>query len=108
MISIKIIDWTMSFHLCHKRKMAFKAPFEPNDLKHLYREVIDFVQNAAVENLAAKGNIYLGISQQLEEGGPILRHWHNIYTGESISYSNWMNRQPNNFNGNEHYALMLR
>ena len=61
-----------------------------------------------MEKIATKGNIYLGIAQQLEEGDDIEGPWNNIYTGEVISYSNWMNRQPNNFNGNEHYALMLR
>ena len=52
-------------------------------------------QNEAVAKMAAKGNIYLGIAQQLEEGGNIFEPWFNVYTGKAISYSQSVNNSYN-------------
>jgi len=47
---------------------------------------IKFLKNKAATKL--NDNIYLGISQQLQEDGVINeRYWFNVYTGEVISYS---------------------
>ena len=66
-------------------------------------------ENQAAFKLAeGRGNIYMGIAQQQVEDGDVSSTWFNLYTGEAIGYTNWRNRQPNNFRGSEDFAVMLK
>ena len=54
------------------------------------------------------GNFYLGITQEKGHNtGLIGSEWRNVYSGQRVSYTNWRWGQPNNYNYNEHYAIML-
>ena len=55
-----------------------------------------------------RGNIYLGISQFQNENADVSSTWFNLYTGEATSYTSWMRGQPNNYQGGEDFAVMLK
>ena len=63
---------------------------------------------AAFKIAQGRGNIYLGIAQHENEDADVSSTWFNLYTGEATSYTNWHRGQPNNFRGNEDFAVMLR
>lgn len=64
------------------------------------KEENDFVLNLAKDNAVNKA-IWIGGSDNGSEGA-----WYWI-TGEAFSYTNWAEIEPNNDQGNEHFAQMM-
>ena len=62
---------------------------------------------AAFKIAQGRGSIYIGISQYQNEDADKTSTWFNVYTGAATGYTNWRTGQPNNWGGNEDYAIML-
>ena len=67
-----------------------------------------YENQAAFKIAQGRGNIFLGIAQYENEDADVSSTWFNLYTGEATGYTTWHRGQPNNFRGNEDFAVMLR
>ena len=63
---------------------------------------------AAFKVAKGRGNIYIGIAQYQNQNATLSSSWFNVYTQTQSNYSSWMSGQPNNWQGNEDFAVMLK
>ena len=80
-----------------------------NDANNMFNEYYEEVHLVTISSqdendfvfLHTGGDVWIGFTDQYEEG-----NWEWV-TGEDVVYTNWAGGEPNNMNGEEHWAQML-